>query len=94
MTERIIGVAAKHPDGGIYSLLAPARHGQILRLVDACYPEHVSHPMQGNLGCEQGFVTDSFRFVDRIEARAIADAAGQTSERDLHLPELFSEDLW
>lgn len=94
MTERIIGVAAKHPDGGVYSLLAPARHGQIIRLVEACYPEHRVNPIAGNLGCTQGFVTDRFRFVDRIEARKIADDAGQTSARDRHMSELFSEDLW
>lgn len=90
MTERIVGVAAKHPDGGVYSLLAPARHGQILRLVAACYPDDEDAPHR----CIQGFITDGFRFVDRIEARAIADAAGQTSDRDMKHKELFSEDLW
>jgi hypothetical protein len=90
MIERIIGVAAKHPDQGVYSLLAPARHGQILRLVAACYPddENAAHR------CIQGFVTDKFRFVDREDARVIADAAGQTSDCDRKLRQLFSEDLW
>ncbi|PDT15855.1 hypothetical protein CO670_15270 [Rhizobium sp. J15] len=90
MTERIIGVAAKHPDGGVYSLLAPARHGQILRLVIAAYPDDPNAAHK----CIQGFVTDGFRFVGREEARNIADAAGQSSHRDKKLPELFSEDLW
>lgn len=88
--EKIIGVAAKHPDGGVYSLLAPARHGQILRLVYACYPDEE----HANLRCVQGFVTDKFRFVNRTVARQIADAAGQTSARDKKRSELFSEDLW
>lgn len=89
--ERIIGVACKQPDGGVYSLLAPARHGQVLRLVEACYAQ--DDPDAAHKG-QQGFVTDKFRFVDRIEARLIANAAGQTSERDRKLNELFSEDLW
>lgn len=91
MAERIIGVAAKHPDGGVYSLLAPARHGQVLRLVEACYAQ--DDPDAAHI-VEQGFVTDQFRFVGREEARKIADAAGQTSERDMKARELFSEDLW
>ena len=91
MAERIIGVACKHPDGGVYYLLAPARHGQVLRLVEACYrfdDADAAHKV------EQGFVTDAFRFVGREEARKIATAAGQTSSRDKNLPHLFSEDLW
>jgi hypothetical protein len=90
MNERIIGVAAKHPDGNVYSLLAPARHGQILRLIIAAYPDNRDAPHT----CIQGFVTDGFRFVDRKEARTIADAAGQSSHRDKKQSDLFSEDLW
>lgn len=91
MVERIIGVACKHPDGGVYSLMAPARHGQVLRMVEACYrwdDANAAHKV------EQGFITDAARYVNRIEARKIATAAGQSSERDKHLNELFSEDLW
>lgn len=68
MTERIIGVAARHPDQGVYSLLAPARHGQILRLVSACYPDDpdAAHKV------EQGFITNRCRFVTREEARELA----------------------
>jgi hypothetical protein len=62
--ERIIGAAFRHPDKGVYALAAPARHGQVSRLVDACYPE-IEH---ANLDCEQGFVTDKARFVTREEA--------------------------
>ena len=90
-SERIIGVACKHPDGGVYSLMAPARHGQVLRLVDACYRWDDADAVHK---VEQGFITDGFRFVNRIEARRIATAAGQSSARDKNLPELFSEDLW
>jgi hypothetical protein len=67
MNERIIGVAVRHPDQGVYSLLAPARHGQILRLVSACYPDDpdAAHKV------EQGFITDHCRFLTREEAREL-----------------------
>lgn len=89
--EKIIAAACRHPDGGVYSLPAPARHGQVLRLVEACYHFDDS---QAAHKVEQGFVTDHFRFVNRVEARDLADKTGQTSPRDKKLPELYSEDLW
>lgn len=90
MKERIVAAAVRAPDLGVYSLPPPARHGQVLRLVASCYPDDDSVPHK----CEQGFVTDAFRYVDRTEARTIATAASQTSGRDMKLNELFSEDLW
>lgn len=89
--ERIIAAACKHPDGSIYSLLPPARHGQVLRLVEACYAQ--DDPEAAHK-CQQGFVTSENRFVDRILARSIAVLADQSSTRDQHFDELYSEDLW
>jgi hypothetical protein len=44
---------------------------------------------------EQGFLTSTGRFVDRIEARKIALACGQIEEgKSHHKEKLFSEDLW
>jgi len=89
MSDKIIGVAAKHPDGNVYSLLAPSRHGAILRLVAACYPDDpdAAHKV------EQGFITASGSFVRRSTAKVIAYEAGQlitaNTSRDL-----FSEDVW
>jgi hypothetical protein len=107
--ERIIGAAFRHPDKGVYSLSAPARHGQVGRLVDGCYPETVN----ANLDCEQGFVTDRARYVTREEAwLLVAVEMAGTTEPLLHYPrlenfgtsatpmpnnrgkDLFSEDLW
>ncbi|MCV9964390.1 hypothetical protein OIU34_21105 [Pararhizobium sp. BT-229] len=108
--ERIIGAAFLHPDKGVYSLPAPARHGQVSRLVDACYPE----TKHANIDCEQGFVTDRARFVSREEAwELVALEMANTPHNPLrHYPrlenyggpsvpkpndrgtELFSEDLW
>ncbi|MBY3155293.1 hypothetical protein HFO56_23505 [Rhizobium laguerreae] len=108
--ERVIGAAFRHPDKGVYSLPAPARHGQVGRLVDACYPDQT----HANLDCEQGFVTDHARFVTREEAWHIVvrEMASPGRAALVHYPELvnfgtdkdpkpndrgrdlFSEDLW
>jgi hypothetical protein len=60
----IIGVAVRL-EGEVYSLLAPARHGQVLRLIAACYPDDPNAALK----CEQGFVSDDKRFLTREEAR-------------------------
>lgn len=90
-TERIVAAAVKHPDGGIYSLAPPARHGEVLKLVISVYKD-IDEEAPHN--CEQGFITSHWRYVGREQARFIANNAHQTSTRDLHQTELFSEDLW
>jgi hypothetical protein len=107
--ERIIGAAARHTDHGVYSLPAPARHGQVNRLVDACYPDE----KHANLSCVQGFVTNWARFVTRTEAFDLVVEEMRLAPRNQqHYPalenfgtdadprpnnrgrELYSEDLW
>ncbi|MCS4088694.1 hypothetical protein [Rhizobium sp. BK176] len=108
--ERIIGAAFLHPDKGVYSLLAPARHGQVGRLVDPCYPDQP----HANLDCDQGFVTDRARYVSREEAWKLVaeEMAAFPGQKLAHYPalenfgtdehpmpnnrgsELFSEDVW
>ncbi|QIG67914.1 hypothetical protein EVB53_112 [Rhizobium phage RHph_Y60] len=107
--ERIIGVAFRHEDKGVYSLLAPARHGQVLRLVIGCYPDDRDAAHKG----EQGFITDRARFVTREEAREIVAWEMQRTtavklehyprlmnhsshgfEPSHHATQIFSEDLW
>jgi hypothetical protein len=87
MAEEITAAAVRY-QMQTFALPPPARHGECIRLLlsifgDECIAQE-----------EQGFVTSGKRFVDRETARQIADAAGQTSDRDKHLPRLFSEDLW
>lgn len=90
LTERIVAAAMMAEDRGVYSMPPPARHGQVGRLVDACYPDEPGMQLRS----WQGFVTSHGRFVDRRKARIIANKASQTSARDMHSVELFSEDLW
>lgn len=87
MTERIVAAAIKHPSGRVYSVPAPGRHHNVIALM---VKERAGQVMQS----EQGFLTSDDRFVDRIEARAIATAAAQLLERDGGLPKLYSEDVW
>lgn len=96
--ERIIA-AAVQCEGFVYSLPPPARHGTILQH----WPDRLSPDARRRspLGATpivvargvQGFITDADRFVDRIEAAAIAIAAGQVSALRSP-PNLYSEDLW
>jgi hypothetical protein len=104
--ERIIGVAVRL-NGEVYGLPAPARHGQVLRLIGACMPDDPDAPHKA----EQGFITDRARFVTREEARHVVqwEMARTTAPRLVHYPrlkdhgrwepshhatQLFSEDLW
>ncbi len=45
-------------------------------------------------GHVQGFLTDKNKFVDRVEAKRIAERAGQLLESCSKGEELFSEDVW
>ena len=46
-------------------------------------------------GTKQGFLTSENRFVNRSDARIIANASGQLEGRKVHSKHgLFSEDLW
>jgi hypothetical protein len=90
MSEKIVAAAVRY-EGMTFSLLPPARHGECILLMLACLQDIDRNTTGAE---EQGFVTSEHRFVDRIEARRIAVAAGQLTWRDTGLPELFSEDVW
>jgi len=85
--EKIISVALCR-DGKTFSLPAPARHG------DCIYHPFVKKHWTGNIHRdEQGFLTNTGRYVDRAEAAKIAIAAGQI-ENTQRGTRLYSEDLW
>lgn len=73
---------------GIVALQPPARHGDCIKLAAELHPTFFILPEH------QGFVTSHLRFVQRVEAKQIAMAAGQLLERASKGDELFSEDLW
>lgn len=90
-------MAAIRLDGCTWSCPRPSRHHDVIAFVLKSRPE-LKH-----VGGQQGFVTSLGRFVDRTEARKIAEAADQIIagrvDKDgipykaVH-PHLFSEDVW
>ena len=91
MSERIVSAAVMHR-GLPHTVPAPGRHHHVLAVLRDKFPCDV--PWFG----EQGFMTDSGRFVDRNEAAVIAVAAGQIipapHQGNGPVTHLFSEDLW
>ncbi|MFA5898823.1 MAG: hypothetical protein WC829_06885 [Hyphomicrobium sp.] len=84
--ERVVAAAILF-DGIICVLPPPARHHTILHAIHALVPDRIIGPK------EQGFVTDTGRFVGREEAAVIAVRAEQI-EVPQYGRDLFSEDLW
>ena len=91
MIDRISAAAIKRPSNGmIFTLPRPAHHHDIIHHIVTTYPDI----KRVGAGYEQGFVTETGRFVGREEALTIANAAGQIKEKHGSLDELFSEDVW
>lgn len=85
--ERIVSAAIYL--GGIISLPRPARHGDIISTMDQLM--HIDGPLA--TPDRQGFITDTGRYVNRVEAYGIAWKAKQIISGSRG-PQLFSEDLW
>lgn len=79
--ETIIAAALRVENLGIF---IGKRHGDAFRRL------HTKHHDIYGANIEQWFLTSENRFVDRYEARDIAEKAGQANAQHL----LFSEDLW
>ncbi|TPM67433.1 hypothetical protein [Mesorhizobium sp. B2-2-1] len=86
MSERIISVAMR-VGGLVISMPQPARHHTVLHEMDAQGISPFVHPIN------QGFITDTGRFVEREEAVGLAKASGQI-DKPRWPPLLYSEDLW
>lgn len=87
MSEKIAAAAIQY--GATISLPPPARHHTIIQTMD------LEMGIDGTLATPntQGFITDTGRFVNRVEAYYIAFKAEQIVN-DTKGPQLFSEDLW
>lgn len=84
MTERIVAAAVFR--GVVISLPAPARHHTILQSLDAMAVDATGFH-------DQGFLTSTGRYVNRVEAFGIAFKANQIIS-GARGPQLFSEDIW
>lgn len=87
MSERIIAAAIQY--GATISLPPPARHHTIIQTMDT------EMGIEGPLATPQtqGFITNTGRYVNRVEAFYIAHKAGQIIS-ETKGPQLYSEDLW
>lgn len=85
---KIVAVALRDRTGKVHTLPSPNRHHNVINMMYA-------EGLRGKDFHEQGFLTSDGTYVDRREARKIADAANQCiPERDYEMAELFSEDVW
>lgn len=85
-----IVAAAVHAKGITFSVPAPGRHGDVLRIMHA---ELGLDAIRLGVPDNQGFLTSAGRFVGRREAAGIAVEAGQINEPKWG-SDLYSEDLW
>lgn len=86
--ERVIAAAIQY-GGATISLPPPARHHTIIQTMD------LEMGIDGILATpdRQGFITNTGRYVNRVEAYYLAFKAGQLIN-DSKGPRLYSEDLW
>jgi hypothetical protein len=86
--EFIKYAAIRHPNGCIFAVGQPGRHGDVMFFMDRwnMAGTHTTH--------DQGFVTSFGRFVDRVEGLKIAQDRRQIVHKHPSPDELYSEDCW
>lgn len=86
---RIVAVAIKLEDGQVHSLERPRRH---VHLKENMVMKRGISEKETEKG-EEGFLTDTGEFADRMEAFQIAKQAGQITTTD-EVGFLGSVDIW
>lgn len=90
--ERIIASAMLMPTGEVYIAHEPGRHHHcvwLMRQDERQLGRSESRVSEG----EQGFLTNHFRFLDRVEAALFVEANGPRKTLG-NVNRLYSEDLW
>ena len=85
--EIIVGVTIT-VDGVIRQLPRPYRHHHVIEMV---YVDSGFRPVTTE---DQGFFTNTGRYLNREEALVVAKKANQLLPRHHHATELFSESVW
>jgi hypothetical protein len=91
----IAGVAIKGGKRGqenpkVYFVSSPGRHNTLIKIMADMFKLPI--PISG----EQGFITDTGEYVDRVEAKKLAIKYGQLLDPEVRKSDkkLYSEDLW
>lgn len=86
--EFIKFAAIRHPNGNVFAVTQPGRHGDVMFAMDKVGMAGIENTM------DQGFVTSLGRFVDREEGLKIAQDRRQIVRKHPTPDELYSEDMW
>lgn len=90
LPPRIAAVAVRYRDK-VWTLPPPNRHHNVIRRI----ADETGDKLIDCSGKNQGFVDEEGRYLDRVEALAVALANGQVLDaNDIRAGQLFSEDLW
>jgi hypothetical protein len=88
--SRVVAAAIRW-NGKVHTLPPPARHHDIIRMIAETRREDRRACLEG----DQGFVDEDGNFLNRYEAKAVAEQNGQILQNGAPiLPQLFSENLW
>lgn len=88
--EIIVASAIRALNGDVYSVMKPGRHHHCIAMMHEHYASEVY--ISGNTD-DNGFMTNTNRYIDRKEARELVIANGQ-AKYIMHPEELYSENLW
>jgi hypothetical protein len=89
-SEQILYAAIKHPDGRVFAVSRPGRHGHVQQLMEMLN----SGGLENNGPDRQGFITTLGSFVNRTEGLEIAQRSEQIVQKHPQPSALYSEDMW
>lgn len=88
--EVIVASAIKALNGDVYAVMKPGRHHHCIALM---WEKQASELHVSGNTINQGFMTNTNRYIGRKEARELAVQNGQALYLN-HADEIFSENLW
>lgn len=88
--EVILYAAIRHPDGRIFAVSRPGRHGHVQQLMEML---NSNSPEAMELD-RQGFITSLGAWLSREDALVVATRNNQIIRKHPQNYELYSEDMW
>jgi hypothetical protein len=86
----ILGDKRGQENPKVYFVSSPGRHHTLIKIMADMFK------LPTPIGGEQGFITDTGEYVDRVEAKKLAIKYGQLLDPEVRKSDkkLYSEDLW